>query len=124
MSVRATTTCQVSLAFISGHVFTDIPNMVFRKSTAPSPAPSIAQFPHCDQAVLHAPGECSYCDSHPDWQELREVWNINYTGHNDPQKTPCPAEARRPVGVINRWSGNVPTNVEILEVIDEEPDAV
>ena len=84
---------------------------------------AITQYPHCDQMVLHAPGECEYCDSHPDWQELREVWNINYTGHSDPQKMQCPAEARRPAGIINRWGGNVPTNLEVLEVIQEEDDA-
>jgi hypothetical protein len=41
----------------------------------------IAQFPHCDQRVLHAPGECEYCDRHPDWQALRKAWGIAFTGH-------------------------------------------
>lgn len=41
----------------------------------------IAQFPHCDQRILHAPGECEYCDGHPEWQALREAWGIAYTGH-------------------------------------------
>jgi hypothetical protein len=41
----------------------------------------IGQFPHCDQRVLHAPGECEYCDQRPDWQALREAWGIAFTGH-------------------------------------------
>ncbi len=40
----------------------------------------IAQF-HCDARVLHAPGECQYCDLHPEWQELRKAWGIAFTGH-------------------------------------------
>ena len=41
----------------------------------------IRQFPHCDARILHAPGECEYCDLHPEWQELRKVWGIAFTGH-------------------------------------------
>lgn len=67
----------------------------------------IKQFPHCDSRVLHAPGECKYCDEHPEWQELREVWDINFTGKNDPDKMICPAERHRSIDVINRWHGNV-----------------
>jgi len=84
------------------------------------PQPTISQFPHCDQRVLHAPGHCQYCDAHPDWQELREAWGINFTGGNDPTKMTCPAEKERPLGIINHWGGNVPTE----NVIEEEPDAV
>lgn len=40
----------------------------------------IRQFPHCDQRILHAPGECQYCDMHPEWQELRQAWGIAFTG--------------------------------------------
>ncbi len=39
------------------------------------------QFPHCDSRVLHRRGECKYCDTHPDWQELRQAWGIAFTGH-------------------------------------------
>lgn len=67
-----------------------------------------AAFPHCDSSVLHAPGECQYCDHYPDWQQARAVQGINFTGHHDPDKAPCPAERRRPVETINRWYGNVP----------------
>ena len=38
-------------------------------------------FPHCDQRVLHAPGECQYCDMCPEWQQLRVAWGIAFTGH-------------------------------------------
>lgn len=70
------------------------------------------RFPHCDSAVLHAPGECEFCDLHPDWQWLREHWGINFTGHNDPKKSKCPAETRRSLAIINRWGGNVPETAE------------
>lgn len=42
---------------------------------------SIGQFPHCDQRILHAPGECEYCDGRPDWQAVRQAWGIAFTGH-------------------------------------------
>jgi hypothetical protein len=75
----------------------------------------IEQFPHCDSRVLHAPGECEFCDRHPDWQELRVVWGINFTGHYVPNRQPCPAEQARPLNVINRWPGNVPETPERKE---------
>lgn len=76
----------------------------------------IEQFPHCDQRVLHAPGECEFCDRHPDWQALREGWGIAFTGHQPAvdaehpwlSQVPCPSEATRPVEVINQWPGNRP----------------
>ena len=81
---------------------------------------AIPQFPHCDTKVLHAPGECEFCDTHPDWQELREVWGIRFTGHSEPGKVPCPAERERDIDTINRWGGNRTT----VHLIPEEPDAV
>lgn len=42
----------------------------------------IRQFPHCDQKVLHAPGECQYCDERPEWQELREAWALLFLEMN------------------------------------------
>lgn len=63
--------------------------------------------PHCDQSILHAPGKCQYCDEYPDWQEMREVQRINFTGENDADKAPCPSEAFRPAEVRDRWGGNV-----------------
>lgn len=69
----------------------------------------IDQFPHCDQRVLHAPGECEYCDLHPEWQALRISWGISFTGHDDGDLV-CPATVRRDVETIHRWSGNQPDN--------------
>lgn len=64
------------------------------------------QFPHCDQRVLHAPGECQYCDKHSEWQMLRQAWGIAFTGY-DPEGTelPCPANHARGDSV-NKWYGN------------------
>lgn len=64
-------------------------------------------FPHCDPRVLHAPGECYYCDQLPDVQRAREGWGINFTGHADPEKLTCPAELQRDKKKINRWYGNI-----------------
>ena len=64
------------------------------------------QFPHCDQRILHAPGECQFCDKHPDWQELRTKWGIAFTGY-EPEGTelPCPADHAR--GDNHKlWYGN------------------
>lgn len=41
----------------------------------------LPQAPHCDQRVLHAPGECEFCDARPEWQALRQAWGIAFTGH-------------------------------------------
>jgi hypothetical protein len=59
---------------------------------------TIAQFPHCDQRVLHAPGECEFCDDHTEWQELRKAWGIVLTGHLAGEGLPCLADAARPAG--------------------------
>jgi hypothetical protein len=72
------------------------------------------QFPHCDPRVLHAKNECEYCDKYPEWQELREAWGINFTGHAETKTEygtpclPCPSEVARSLDHINRWDGNVP----------------
>lgn len=81
-------------------------------------------FPHCDPRILHAPGECEYCDLHPEWQDLRESWQIAFTGHgagfsirpNNPEGRPvdgallpCPADVARPPlspSDHRRWPGN------------------
>ena len=63
--------------------------------------------PHCDAAVLHAPGECWACDLYPAWQRYRQVAEIAFTGHEpNERETMCPSEVRRPVEIINRWGGN------------------
>lgn len=63
--------------------------------------------PHCDQAILHAPGACRYCDGYPDWQQFREVQRINFTGQSYPDKAPCPSEHFRAAAVRDLWAGNV-----------------
>jgi hypothetical protein len=71
------------------------------------------KFPHCDSRVVHSPEDnCKYCNE-SGLQELRKVWNINFTGHHDPDKTICPAEAKRPLDTINRWGGNVAMTPEV-----------
>jgi hypothetical protein len=63
--------------------------------------------PHCDSRVLHAPGECEYCDGLPNLQYLRErVWRIAFTGRPQEGYAPCPAEAGRGMRSINSWGGN------------------
>lgn len=67
--------------------------------------------PHCDQRVLHAPGECTACDQYADWQALRNLWGIAFTGRQ-PQdgQFPCPADYHRPAGTPSdhrQWPGNV-----------------
>jgi len=68
----------------------------------------IKTFPHCDVLVLHAPGTCQYCDAHPEWQQLRQVWRINFTGRDCMDRTQCPAEARRGLRTVHAWPGNRP----------------
>jgi hypothetical protein len=65
-----------------------------------------AYAPHCDQTVLHAPGECEHCDEYPDWQELRELWRMNFTGQDDYEKAPDPAIWFRDPEIIEKWFGN------------------
>jgi hypothetical protein len=67
---------------------------------------SAPQFPHCDQRILHAPGECAYCDAFPNWQDLRRAWGISFTGW-EPEGTelPCPADYARG-DTHNLWPGN------------------
>lgn len=70
-----------------------------------------APFPHCDEFVLHAPGSCKYCDEYPEKQQERTLKNVNFTAENNPNKAKCPAEARRSLKDINKWSGNRPERV-------------
>jgi hypothetical protein len=65
------------------------------------------QFPHCDSLVLHAPGECEYCDLFPYLQVVREHWKIAFSGYEpDEKELPCPADFQRP-GKSQLWGGNV-----------------
>ena len=63
---------------------------------------TIAQFPHCDQRILHAPGECEHCDGHAEWQELRKAWGIAFTGH-------IPKARQLQCGTVFRDMGRVTT---------------
>ena len=73
----------------------------------------IQMFPHCDQRILHVPGECSYCDAYPEWQALRVAWGIAFTGW-EPEGTelPCPADHAR--GNNHKlWPGNTPEGYKV-----------
>lgn len=71
-------------------------------------------YPHCDARILHKRKECRFCDELPNWQELRETWGINFTGHYDPEKSKCPSEEHRDLKTIEMWPGNrsVPKNID------------
>lgn len=71
---------------------------------------SIDQFPHCDQRILHAPGECRYCDAHKEWQDLRIAWGVAFTGwepDTDKKELPCPADYARGENPIKRFGNRV-----------------
>lgn len=52
--------------------------------------------PHRDARVLHAPGECRFCDNHADWQALRQMWGICFTGYTpEADELACPSEVDR-----------------------------
>src|SRR5690242_7145859 len=74
-----------------------------------------APFPHCDSRVLHAPSECVYCDHYPEAQAARIRDGINFTGRRELGLATCPAELARPLGVINRWHGNVAQTFDDIE---------
>ena len=71
-------------------------------------------YPHCDPRILHAPGECKYCDMRPEWQRLRVDWGISFTGQSAANKDllPCPAEHRRSFENLNAWPGNKAKKLE------------
>lgn len=80
-------------------------------SVASAPLPRRAFAPHCDARILHAPGECRYCDAYPDWQQARATQRIAFSGHPTPEGgSPCPADAAVAAGLrgdYTRWGGNV-----------------
>jgi hypothetical protein len=92
----------------------------------------IKQFPHCDPRILHAPEDnCEFCNMHPEWQELRQMWGIAFTGHSyDKQGNPlpdgnggvilpCPAQYNRGMTSVNGWHGNVAFTPEVKQAFDE-----
>jgi hypothetical protein len=80
------------------------------KTIQPKPAKGYSMtFPHCDPKILHAPGECEYCDEHNDWQHLRELWGIAFTGYEPDEskkELPDPATFVRGFANCNSWWGN------------------
>jgi len=70
------------------------------------------QAPHCDPLVIHAPGECQYCDKYAETrQKNRIIRHVNFTGHYDSDKTLCPSEYFRPAETIHLWHGNQPQEI-------------
>jgi hypothetical protein len=65
---------------------------------APTTYPPV---PHCDDLVLHSPGQCTYCDEYPDAQNQRLLLNIPFSGEGG-----SPDEERRPREAIDSWPGN------------------
>lgn len=67
----------------------------------------LGTIPHCDQRILHAPGECEHCDERPEWQALRQLWGIAFTGYEPGgNELPDPATNIRDFDVLNAWGGN------------------
>lgn len=66
--------------------------------------------PHRDTLVLHAPGECQFCDLYPRRQRTRQRARVRFTGEPPeiyPYETaPCPAEMVRPLDEIEATPGN------------------
>lgn len=80
---------------------------MFKTRKPDLPSWEIAKFPHCDRRILHAPGECEFCDKHALWQALRIAWGIAFTGWSpDIGELPCPANNARGDMVDQRWAGN------------------
>jgi hypothetical protein len=71
---------------------------------------------HCDSRIVHAPGECEFCDMHPSMQAGRIAANVAFTGHEPtPGQIACPADEDRPPGSPSdhrRWGGNKPTSAK------------
>jgi hypothetical protein len=80
---------------------------MFKKVKPQASTLALPSMPHCDQRILHAPGECEYCDAFPTWQQLRIIWGIAFTGYSpEERELPCPADYAR--GDAHKlWSGNI-----------------
>lgn len=75
-----------------------------------------ALFPHCDNRVLHSPGECTLCDEYSDLQAVRLNLGVSFTEHG-----PDPATDFRPLEIINRWPGNRPWPRGVAEAQPPSP---
>lgn len=62
--------------------------------------------PHCDDLILHAPGECKVCDYYPTLQQLLVDLRVNYTGGRKAGFATSFAERRRPLHCVYAWEGN------------------
>lgn len=83
-----------------------------------------AEFPHCDSNILHAPGDCVYCDKYPEKQAERVREGVRFTGSpSTPDLLPCPAELLRPLKAIEMWPGNRPHRERIaIEAVEANLD--
>lgn len=70
--------------------------------------PEQVEAPHCDPTILHAPRSCPYCDMFPEWQNLRKLWQINFTNQYDIDKALCPSVYFRNPADRDAWPGNRP----------------
>lgn len=86
--------------------------MMFRRRRSvyrvpPQAEQPAALVPHCDQRVLHAPGECEHCDTFPELQSVRQLWGIAFTGHQPgPGQICCPSDFLRGLNGADVWPGN------------------
>lgn len=70
--------------------------------------------PHCDAEVVHAPGECVFCDVAEEvhgWQTARREGGHAFTGHAPDAmagQLPCPSDVRRGKAGAHVWGGNAP----------------
>lgn len=55
--------------------------------------------PHPDPTVLHPPGVCEACDHRAEWQTLREIWGLPFTGQLTPATPEVATRFNRDVGV-------------------------
>lgn len=91
------------------------------KKVKPAPlAYQIQVFPHCDPRILHAPGECEVCDKHFEWQQLRNMWGIAFTGY-EPEgiELPCPADHARG-DQHTQWEGNQALKPDTQDLIKDD----
>lgn len=98
---------QAKAGALEGNTLTCAPGLTIQSVTT-------GTFPHCDSRVLHAPGECQFCDMYPLAQAQRRDAGLNFTGHHEAGKATCPSELARPLEVIERWPGNRATAPESM----------
>lgn len=60
--------------------------------------PAEAPYPHCNTEVLHAPGECVYCDMYPERQQARIAGGSPFSPK-----------------LANGWRGNIAWTQEMID---------